>query len=50
MFSLLYGGALILISSFFTADGYANLFAVLCVMTQVGMAFLDISVHSAMIK
>lgn len=50
MFSLLFTGGVVFLSSFFTADGYANLFGILCIVAQVGMAFLDISVHAAMIK
>lgn len=50
MFSLLFTGGVVFLSSFYTSGGYANLFAVLCIVAQVGMAFLDISVHAAMIK
>jgi hypothetical protein len=50
MISLLFSGWVVFASAFFTADRYANLFAALCITAQVGMAFLDISVHAAMVK
>ena len=50
MISLIFSGVIVFLSAFFTADRYANLFAVLCITAQVGMAFLDIAVHAAMVK
>ena len=50
MFSLVFSSLVVFTSSFYTEYKYDNLFAILCIMAQVGMAFLDISVHAAMVK
>jgi hypothetical protein len=50
MISLIYSFLVVFISALFTDIKYDNLFAILCIMAQIGMAFLDISVHAAMIK
>lgn len=50
MLSLIFSSIVVFVSSFFTDYKYDNLFAILCILAQVGMAFLDISVHAAMIK
>jgi hypothetical protein len=50
MFSLIFSFLVVFVSSFFSDIKYDNLFAILCIMAQIGMAFLDISVHAAMIK
>lgn len=45
------GGALmLLVSSFFTAQKYCNLVALLFIVAQTCMAVLDIAAHAAMIK
>lgn len=50
MFSLVFTSLVVFTSSFYTEYKYDNLFAILCILAQVGMAFLDISVHAAMVK
>ena len=50
MLSLIFTSTVVFISSFYTEYKYDNLFAILCILAQVGMAFLDISVHAAMVK
>lgn len=47
---MILGGATLMVSSFYTDEQYADLFAVLCILTQVCMAFLDIVAHSLMVK
>lgn len=50
MISLIYVGTLVFVSSFFTDYKYDNLFAVIGILAQAGMAFLDISAHASMVK
>lgn len=48
--SLSFTSSVVFVSSFFTDLKYDNLFAVLCILAQFGMAFLDISTHASMVK
>jgi MFS-type transporter involved in bile tolerance (Atg22 family) len=48
--SMVFGGVTLMVSSFYTDEQYADLFAVLCILAQVCMAFLDIVAHSLMVK
>lgn len=41
---------MMLIGSFFTAQKYSNLMALLFILAQTCMAVLDIAAHAAMIK
>jgi hypothetical protein len=44
------GGVMIIVSSFYTAERYSNLFAVLFIIAQTFMATLDIAAHAIMLK
>lgn len=44
------GSLMMLIGSFFTAQKYSNLMALLFILAQTCMAVLDIAAHAAMIK
>jgi len=46
----LIGGVAITAASFVTDQKYANLMAVLYIISQTGMALLDIAAHAAMVK
>ena len=44
------GAIILLISSFFTQQDNAKLFALLSLLSQVCMVFLDVSTHALMVK
>ena len=44
------GGILVVVCSFYTAQGYSNLLAIMFIVAQTFMAVLDISAHAIMLK